>query len=186
VFFRDFDLSRFEYPAPIPLQSMPDEVTPRHARLFETSHALLGLPVPPLPAPDFTGPIIFWDRQATHAMVSQIEAATNLHWIEALCRTREFSETMLYGTFVQNDARFSGAHSHSSSPQCVSYRDQPKLSKGELNQLLCGADKDDVAFSAASFSATPVQIIRAAIEENSAIQTLRPVAKETARLGALC
>ena len=24
-------------------------------------------------------------------------------WIEALCRTREFSEYMLYGHFVQND-----------------------------------------------------------------------------------
>jgi hypothetical protein len=189
VFFRDFDLSRFEVPNPIPLLNMPNEVTPsqpRRSRWVETSHELLGLPVPPLPAPDFIGPIIFWDRQTTHAMVSQIEAVTNLHWIEALCSTGEFSETMLYGYFVQNDARFSGAHRLTSSAQCVRYCEQPKPGKNELSELLSGANKDDVAFSMASFPGMPVQTIRAAIEENAAIRTPGPVAKETARLGALC
>jgi hypothetical protein len=186
VFFRDFDLSRFEVPNPIPLPNMPAAAPnqPRHARWVETSHKLLGLPL--LPASDFTGPIIFWDRQTMHAMVSQIEAVSNLHWIEALCRTGEFSETMLYGYFAQNDARFSSAHRHSSGTQCVSCRDQPKLSKGELNQLLRRADKDDVAISAASFSGTPVQTIRAAIEEHESIRTPLPALKETARLDALC
>src|SRR5271167_33219 len=49
VFFRDFDLSRFEYPNSIPLLDIPDEVTadqPRHSRWVETSHQLLGFPVP--------------------------------------------------------------------------------------------------------------------------------------------
>jgi hypothetical protein len=187
AFFRDFDLPRFETPNPIPLLNMPDAVAPNqppHARGVETSHKLLGLP--PLPASDFTGPIIFWDRQTTHAMVSQIEAVSNLHWIEALCRAGEFSETMLYGYFVQNDTRFSGAHRLTSSTQCVRYREQPKLSKGELNQILRCADKDDVAFSAASFAGTPVQTIRAAIEEYESIQTPLPALKEPARLDALC
>jgi hypothetical protein len=125
VFFRDFDLSQFEYPAPIPLLNMPNAVTPskpRHARRVETSHQLLGLPAPQLPVPDCIGPIVFWDRQTTHAMVSQIEAVTNLHWIEALCRSREFSETMLYSYFVQNDARFSGAHRHAAIEEYESIR----------------------------------------------------------------
>ena len=74
---------------------------------------LLGLPAPPLPASDFIGHIIFWDQQTTRAMASKIEAVTKLDWIEALCKTREFSEYMLYGYFVQNDARFSGqAYAH--------------------------------------------------------------------------
>jgi hypothetical protein len=189
VFFRNFDLSQFQAPNPIPLFSLPGEVIssrPRQSRRVETSHELLGLPTPPLPATDFIGPIIFWDRQTTHAMVSQIEAVANLHWIEALCRTRECSETMLYGTFVQNDARFSGAHRHTSRTQCVSYPDRPKLGKAELSQLLRRADKDDVAFSAASFPDTPVQTIRAAIEETVAVQTPLSASKQPARLGALC
>ncbi len=189
VFFRDFDLSQFQVPHPIPLFGLPDEVVatqPRHSRWVTTSHELLGLPVPPLPAPDFIGHIIFWDRQTTAAMVSQIEAVTNLHWIEALCRTREFSEYMLYGYFVQNNARFSGAHRLTSSTQCLSYWERPKLSKGELNELLCRANTHDVAFSIASFSGTPVQTIRAAIEENQAVRTPRTVSRQAARLDALC
>ena len=178
VFFRDFDLSRFEYPNPIPLLSMPDEVIatqPRHSRWVVTSHQLLGLPVPPLPASDFIGHIIFWDQQTTHAMASRIEAVSGLDWVEALCKTHELSEYMLYGYFVQNDARFAAGHIHTSRTPCVSYWEKPKLSKSEMNELLCRAGKDDVAFSIASFSGTPVETIRSAIAENfSAGPTLVP------------
>jgi hypothetical protein len=55
-----------------------------------------------------------------------------------------------------------------------------------LNQLLGGADQDDVAFSAASFSETPVQIIRSAIEETRALLAPRASTKEPAGLDALC
>ena len=68
VFFRDFDLARFEYPNSIPLLTMSGEVTadqPRHSRWLETSHQLLGLPTPPFPAADYIGHIIFWDKQTT-------------------------------------------------------------------------------------------------------------------------
>ena len=189
VFFRDFDLARFEYPNPIPLLTMPDEVTSkqiRHARWVETSHRLLGLPAISLPASDFIGHIIFWDQQTTRAMTSKIEAVTHLDWVEALCRTREFSEYLLYGYFAQNDARFSGRHSLSPRSQCVSYWDQPELGREGLNQLLRRARKDDVAFSVASFSGTPVQIIRAAIEEMRTIHTPCPATKKLAGLEALC
>ena len=177
VFFRNFDLARFEHPNPIPLLSMPNEVIatqPRHSRWVVTSHQLLGLPVPPLPASDFIGHIIFWDQQTTRAMASRIEAVSGLDWMETLCKTREFSEYMLYGYFVQNDARFAAGHSHTSGTPCISYWEQQTLSKDELNDLLCRASKDDVAFSIASFSGTPVDTIRAAIAENFAAPPLVP------------
>jgi Family of unknown function (DUF6492) len=187
VFFRDFDLARFEVPNSIPLLNMPGEVTSkqiRHARWVETSHQLLGLPKPLLPASDYIGHIIFWDRQTARAMAARIEEVTRLDWVEALCRTREFSEYMLYGYFVQNDARFADRHTICPRTQCVSYWDQPKLCKSELNQLLCRANKDDVAFSVASFSGTPVQTIRDAVEENEAVRLDPVVNRETAGLVA--
>lgn len=189
VFFRDFDLSRFEVPNAIPLLNLPDEVTSslvRHSHWVETTHRLLGLPAPPLPASDFIGHIIFWDQQTTRAMASRIEAVTGLDWVEALCRTHGFSEYMLYGYFVQNEARFSARHALTSRTPCVSYWDLPKLSPGELNELLRRADQDDVAFSVASFSRTPVAAIRAAIEENAAILPSFPLRKEAAGLAAPC
>jgi hypothetical protein len=189
VFFRDVDLLRFECPNSIPLLSMPGAITSdqiRHARWVDSSHRLLGLPTPSLPASDFIGHIIFWDQQTTRAMASRIEAVTGLDWIDALCRIREFSEYMLYGYFVQNDAKFAGKHTRISRTGCVSYWDAPKLGKTELNQLLDGADQDDVAFSAASFSETPVQIIRSAIEETRTLLAPRAATKQPAGLDALC
>jgi len=93
---------------------------------------------------------------------------------------------MLYGFFVQNDAASAARHTQAASTPCVSYWDQPTLSKDELNQLLRRADRDDVAFSIASFSGTPVTTIRAAIAESDAI--LAPIAPtdELAGLAVLC
>jgi hypothetical protein len=189
VFFRDFDLSRFEYPNAIPLLNIPDEVSAkqeRHARWVETSHQLLGLPTQPLPTTDFIGHIIFWDQQTAQAMAARIEAVTGLDWIEALCRTREFSEYMLYGYFVENDAGFSARHIRTSRTPCVSYWDPLELSQGELNQLLRSAGKDDVAFSVASFSGTPVATLRAAMADNSGVRPSRNPADEPAGLAAPC
>jgi Family of unknown function (DUF6492) len=187
AFFRDFDLSRFEYPNPIPLLCSPGTVTSnqiRHARWVTTTHQLLGLPTPQLPAADFISHIIFWDRQATQAMAAKIEAGTHCDWIEALCRTREFSEYMLYGYFVLSDARYSGMHIPVSRTGCVSYWDATSLDRTELDRLLRGAMQDDVAFSAASFSATPVSVIRKAVEEASSLFDPRGT-KEPAGLDAL-
>ena len=189
VFFRDFDLARFEYPNSIPLLHVPDEVVasqPRHSRWVVTSHQLLGFPTPELPATDFIGQIIFWDKETVRAMASRIEAATGLEWVEALCQTREFSEYMLYGYFVQNDAGYAGRHTLTARTQCVSYWEQPKLNKTELNALLRSANKDDVACSIASFSGTPVQTIRAAIEDMRFSRAPRSAAREPAGLDALC
>jgi Family of unknown function (DUF6492) len=189
VFFRDFDLSRFEYPNSIPLLNKPDEVTSsqiRHSHWVETTHRLLGFPTPPLPASDFIGHIIFWDQQTTRAMASRIETVTNLDWVEALCRTHGFSEYMLYGYFAQSEAGFSGRHTLTSRTPCVSYWDAPKLSQGELNLLLRSANKDDVAFSVASFSNTPVETIRASIAEIAGGRPHFGTPGETAGLAVLC
>jgi hypothetical protein len=189
VFFRDFDLARFEYPSAIPLLKMRNEVTaaqPRHSRWVETSHQLLGLPSPSLPASDFIGHIIFWDQQTTRAMAARIEAVTHRGWIDALCRVREFSEYMLYGYFVQNDAGFCAGHTPASSTPCVSYWNAPRLNKDGLNELLRRAGKDDVAFSVASFSRTPVETIRDTIAEHGAIRLTRGHAEHPTGLAALC
>ncbi|WP_050403729.1 DUF6492 family protein [Bradyrhizobium embrapense] len=172
VFFRDFDLSRFQHPNTIPLLKTADAVTadqPRHSRWLETSHQLIGLPTPPFPAPDFIGHIIFWDKQTTRALTERIEAVSGMSWIEALCRTREFSEYLLYGFFVENDESAALRHSDVPKTPCVSYWDDPTLSKDELTRLLLRADRDDVAFSIASFSGTPVATIREVVAESDAI-----------------
>lgn len=187
VFFRDFDLARFESPNTIPLLTMSGALTadqPRHSRWLETSHQLLGLPTPPFPAEDFIGHIILWDQATTRELTARIEAVSGLGWIEALCKCREFSEYLLYGYFVQSDAAAAARHHVVPDTPCVSYWDDPRLSKSELNELLRRADRHDVAFSIASFSGTPVDTIRAAIAESDVLRA--PSAGEPAGLAAAC
>jgi Family of unknown function (DUF6492) len=189
VFFRDFDLARFELPNAIPLFQVNDEVTaeqPPHARWVETSHQLLGLPTPSLPAPDFIGHIICWDQSTTREMAARIEAVTGRGWIEALCRTRDFSEYMLYGYFVQNNAKAASRHRPAFSTPCVSYWDRPRLDRSGLDQLLLRARSGDVAFSVTSFSGTPVESIRAAIASNEMLRTSLAPVDEQPGLAALC
>ncbi len=189
VFFRDFDLSRFEYPKTIPLLKVPGVVTPkqfRHARWVETSHELIGEPTPPLPASDFIGHIMFWDQRTTRAMIERIETTTKTGWIDALCKTREFSEYMLYGFFVQNEPAFASRHESVTKTQCVSYWDRPKLSRAELNALLRNAGADNVAVSVASFSGTAVQTIRSVVTENEVTRQPFGVPTELSELNPQC
>ncbi|MBV8698838.1 DUF6492 family protein [Bradyrhizobium sp.] len=166
VFFRDFDLSRFAHPRPIPLLARTNEVsatTPCHARWIQTSHQLLGLPAAELPAEDFIGHVILWDQDTVRALAARIETTTGRGWIEALCRTREFSEYMLYGIFAQTTAGLSTRHIRVGGTPCASYWDAPTLGRDDLTDLLRRADKNAVAFSIASFSGTAVDAIRTAL-----------------------
>jgi len=108
-----------------------------------------------------------------------------MSWIEALCRTREFSEYLLYGFFVENDEASALRHSVVPKTQCISYWDDPTLSKDELTRLLLRANKDDVAFSIASFSGTPVATIREVVAESDAILASSAAARP-AELAASC
>ena len=141
VFFRDFDLARFEYPNSIPLLKMPNEVTPqqiRHARWVDTSHQLLGLPQAVPAGVGFhrshhiLGPA---DRardgrenRGDHrASIGSRRCAGPAHSPNTCCTAISCRTTRGFAAGIRSAPR----------TQCVSYWDQPKLGKGELNQLLC-------------------------------------------------
>ena len=166
VFFRPFDASAFAQPNPAPLFVRPREVTaqaPLHAPWVRSSHRLLGLPEPAFPADDFIGHIIFWDRRTVRAMIERIEQVTGLDWVEALCRARDISEYMLYGHFVRNSAGFMHDHRATTKNLCLSYWDAAALDKPTVERMLRSAAADYVAFSAASFSDTPVHRVRSVL-----------------------
>jgi hypothetical protein len=166
VFFRPFDVAAFAPPVPAPLFIRPREVTadaPLHAPWVRSSHRLLGLAEPTFPADDFIGHIICWDRRSVRAMIERIEQVTGLDWIEALCRARDISEYMLYGHFVRNTASLMRDHRCTPKNLCLSYWDAAALDQAALERMLRSAADDNVAFSAASFSETPVHRVRSVL-----------------------
>jgi hypothetical protein len=166
VFFRPFDVSAFAHPNPTPLFVRPREIAPEaplHAPWIRSSYRLLGLKEPTFPADDFIGHIIFWDQQTVLAMIERIQQVTGLDWIDALCRARDISEYLLYGHFVRNTAPFMHDHRCTTRNLCLSYWDAAALDAPAVERMLRSAAGDHVAFSAASFSETPVERLRSAL-----------------------
>jgi len=166
VFFRRLDLAAVLSPNPTPLLHAPGAVAgdaPLHARWVRSAHRLLGLAEPTFPAADFIGHIIFWDQRAVRAMTRRIEAATGVEWVETLCRARDISEYMLYGYFVGSNPGFSAQHRLTADKLCLSYWDAEALDRPAFERMLRSADEGYVAFSAASFSGTPIPLIRSVL-----------------------
>ncbi len=163
VFFRRFDLSNLLRPRPAPLYQRCGAVSAgpsRHSAWVHSSHRLLGLGEPAFPATDFVGRVIVWDRRTVRAMTTRIEAITGAEWVEALCRVRDFSEYTLYGYFVQSSPRELAAHVTTSRGPCLTWGadalDRPRLERAF-------AANEDVAISAAAFSAASIDMIRSSL-----------------------
>ena len=167
VFFRPFDLSEMAQPNPTPLYIRPREVATAladHCDWVRTSHRVLGLERPSIPADDFIGHIIFWNQQAVRAMTARIEEVNGLEWIDALYRAHAISEYMLYGFAVCNDVELLRRHRCTTQSPCFSYWDRKPLDKAGLNSMLKAVPDHCVAFSSASFNGTSVHDVRAAVE----------------------
>jgi hypothetical protein len=171
VFFRPFDLASCAPPQPAPLFIRPREISadaPLHAPWVRSAHRLLGLAQPRFPADDFIGHIILWDRLAVRAMLERIEQVTGVDWLEALCRARDISEYTLYGYFVRDTPGLMSDHRGTTKNLCLSYWDGVALDQSVVERMLRSAAPDYVAFSAASFSETPVQRVRSVLEQLAA------------------
>jgi Family of unknown function (DUF6492) len=173
VFFRPFDMGRFAEPGPLPLLARPRAVAadaPLHADWIRSSHRLLGLGEPSFPAADYIGHIIIWDQQTVRAMIERIERASGRNWVEALVCARAISEYMLYGHFVAATPRFANEHRATEKELCLSYWDAAALDERAIEQMLHAAADHYVAFSAASFSGTPVEGLSAVLSRLDAAE----------------
>lgn len=173
VFFRRFDLSMLLRPRRAPLFNLPATVSasaPLPARQVRMSHRLLGLGAPSFPATDFTRHIAVWDRCAVQEMIARIETITGIEWVEALCRARDISEFMLYGTFVQNSPLHMAEHFSTSRTLCLGGRVAKALDSTSIETMLRSADDDHVAFLATAFPGTPLGLIRSSLAKFAAAQ----------------
>jgi hypothetical protein len=162
VFFRQFDLSLLLRPRPAPLLETPLASCPAHPHRMRTTSRLLGLKATSLPAADFSGRIVVWDRRTARAMVERIETATGVEWVEALCRARYVSEYMLYGCFVHDSFRHRSDHVATSSTRCLSFG-QPAPDRATIEATLRTAREDDVACSTTGLAASSIDILGAVV-----------------------
>lgn len=163
VFFRDFDLSRFAAPNPLPFHVHKAGITverPRHLRWIASTSRLIGTPPQSLPADDYIDQVIFWDKATVRAMTDRIEAITGRDWVEALCRERDFSEYIIYGNFVAHSAEARTHHRETPESLCRTYWDHEVLSRDDILGLIADASDNEAALCLQSFGPTPVATIR--------------------------
>lgn len=168
VFVRRFDVEAWIGDGQTsPLLRTPGGITADlqwHPSWLQNATRLLGLPDIPLPADDYVGNVIVWRRETVRRMLARIEQTTDMDWVSALCRSRGFSEYLLYGCFVAADPESRAAHTWMDHSLCASHWDATPLDEEGLNSLIASLKSMQVALAIQSFSKTPSELIRKAAD----------------------
>jgi hypothetical protein len=167
VFVRPFDMRKYAGGEQMPLYLDRAAIvadSPLHANWVRNCDRLLGQPEATVfPADDFIGNVIVWDKHTVHDMTATIERATGREWALALCKTRAFSEYLLYGQFVRMMPRHAASHHVVTESLANAYWDHAPLDLAGITALIDGMTERQVALCIESFSGTPVTTIREAV-----------------------
>lgn len=116
------------------------------------------------PLDDYIGQVISWDRQLVLEMCARVEAVTGMSWYSALARTRQVSEYLLYGLFVEKVAGIAGNVWIDERARCSMHWDLAALGGVKVEQFARSLEDGDVALMISSHSRTPPQVRQAVIE----------------------
>jgi len=84
-----------------------------HIEWLAHSDRLLGIGPYTLPANDYISTLIAWRSDTCRALLDHIEGLHGRNWVRAILRSRQFSECMIYGRFVDEVLMGAG---HRASP----------------------------------------------------------------------
>lgn len=164
---RPADFAQFAATDRVPLFMRAKALTQdqkNHVKWRANAYAALGLGrAPPLPADDFIGPMITWERDSVRAMIARIEATHHRPWWEVLARQRHISEYLLYGAAVAGDPALSARHEPVSQSPCLTYWVGPPLDEKGIADLVGQLQPGQYALTIQSHTHTPTDTIRRAI-----------------------
>ncbi|WP_438750156.1 DUF6492 family protein [Pararhizobium sp. O133] len=117
VFLRDFDPVNLWQGDRLVLYRKEGAIGQRmrsnHLEWLAHSDRLLGIGPFSLPANDYINTLIAWRTDTARALLDHIEALHGRNWARAIIRTRQFSECLIYGRFVDEVLKGEG---HVASP----------------------------------------------------------------------
>ena len=184
VFFRPFDVAGYAGADSIPLyvdrQAIRAE-SPLHSVWIRNCDRLLGGgTTTTFPADDYIGNGIVWDKSTLRDMTATIEVATGTPWAEALCKTRSFSEYIIYGYFVSRSPVHRATHRLTMQSLATSHWEHDQLDAKALQAMVDRSPADAVALCIESFSLTPVSLIRDVVGLSDCGEPLQPQCSDPA------
>jgi hypothetical protein len=163
VFLKDFSCGSFWREESLRLfrrdNALAQPIAYNHHLWSRNAALALGLPVEPPSLHDYITTLIAWKADAVRDMCALVERRYGRHWIEVIASTRQFSECMLYGRYV--DDLLSGAgHFHDRTELCRVYWFGPAPTDTLFQDFVAEMGSDQVAIGMQSFIGTDVARIR--------------------------
>lgn len=166
LFFRKFNIGRYAGGEKTPLYVDRNAIradAPFHATWLRNCDYMLGLPQTSFPADDFVGNALVWDKAAVRAMTEAIRSATKTNWALAMCRTRPFSEYLLYGRFVSSSPAHLAQHEIVEQSLALAHWDESRLDQDSIETMIRTAAPEQVALCIQSYSSTSIRDIRSVL-----------------------
>jgi hypothetical protein len=134
-----------------------------HVKWHRNVCRLLRVATDALPMDDYVGNVISWDRRILLAALARIEEVTEQPWHVAYTRARAVGEQLVYGLFVDKvlGADRAGVWVDERS-WCHTYWGPEPLNPASVESFARSMRDDDVAFSIAGYTRTPVETTQAA------------------------
>jgi hypothetical protein len=125
-----------------------------HLTWYQNACRLLGVAPQAPPVNDYISSIVPWKRSVVKSMVARVEDATGEKWWKAVARTVQFSEYLLYGTFVDQVLGGTAGLQRDESDHCLAHWDLRPLGLDEVEQFVGRFGAGDFACLISSHSGT--------------------------------
>ena len=145
---------------------MPDEIDerlPRHVIWHRVARAMLGLPDANPRFSDYVSAMVAWNPAIVREMGERIAQVRRRPWLTTVGSHLHFSESTLYGVFVDEVVGPAATRFDSADSLCRSYWNHEPLDAEGLTHFLAGVQSHDVAVLISSKSNTPLTLRRSAI-----------------------
>ena len=172
LFVKPFDLSRLAVNGRARLyrldHALPGPERGRHREWSRQAGRALGLGETTASPHDYIATLIAWRRDAALGLQARIEAVTGRHWAAGIARSRDFSECLLYGRFV--DEVLGGA-GHQADPEgfCRIHWTGAAMGDDDVRRFVAGMREHQVAVGMQSFIGTDPARIRRVLGEGLGI-----------------
>ncbi len=139
---------------------------PRHRPWCENAATLLGLGSASWPGPDYINNLVSWRREHVLGFLAHVERLSGRDWVSAIASDRQFSEYLLYGSYVERVVGLDAAgHWADPSELCKVYWFSEDMAGFErLESFEEVLEPWQVAVGVQSFIGQPLDRVRALFE----------------------